>query len=155
MAEPRLDKKNQEKDLQDAASAPVSEQENDPEENAADSHDGQGEQDGQEVRNSNVVDGKEEKRKKKKDKKKSNSKIITVDGNNIPLKGFIKEYKELVDGAPKLNKFQRKAIRRYHREEALKPYQAELIRLQKYLEVNNRRMIILFEGRDAAGKPPN
>ena len=58
----------------------------------------------------------------------------------------------LKKGSPALNKFQRKAIRRYHREEALKPYQAELIRMQKCLENNNRRMIILFEGRDAAGK---
>lgn len=37
-------------------------------------------------------------------------------------------------------------------EESLKPYQAELIRMQKYLEETGKRMIILFEGRDAAGK---
>jgi len=37
-------------------------------------------------------------------------------------------------------------------EKALKPYQAELILLQKYLESTKRRMIILFEGRDASGK---
>ncbi|MBF0220145.1 MAG: polyphosphate kinase 2 [Gammaproteobacteria bacterium] len=49
-------------------------------------------------------------------------------------------------------KERRKAINRYRREESLKPYQAELIKLQKYLEDSNRRMIILFEGRDAAGK---
>ncbi|WP_446009217.1 polyphosphate kinase 2 [Candidatus Electrothrix sp.] len=96
------------------------------------------------------------KKKKKKCSKKtqatSNPKTIIVDGNEVSLKKFLKEHKKLADGAPKLNKYQRKAIRRYHREEALKPYQAELIRLQKYLEVNKRRMIILFEGRDAAGK---
>jgi len=51
-----------------------------------------------------------------------------------------------------LSKYQKKAIRRYHREETLKPYQAELIRMQKCLEKNNSKMIILFEGRDAAGK---
>ena len=34
----------------------------------------------------------------------------------------------------------------------LKPYQAELIRLQDHLEKHQKRMIILFEGRDAAGK---
>lgn len=45
-----------------------------------------------------------------------------------------------------------KAVRRYKREEELKPFQAELIRLQKYLEETRTRMIILFEGRDAAGK---
>ncbi len=45
-----------------------------------------------------------------------------------------------------------KAIKRFLREEELKPYQAELIRLQQYLEQSSTRMIILFEGRDAAGK---
>jgi polyphosphate kinase 2 len=37
-------------------------------------------------------------------------------------------------------------------EKRLKPFQAELIVLQKYLEETKRRMIILFEGRDASGK---
>ena len=45
-----------------------------------------------------------------------------------------------------------KAYRQYQKEEELKPYQAELIKMQKYLEETNTRMIILFEGRDAAGK---
>ncbi|MCW8906595.1 MAG: polyphosphate kinase 2 [Sedimenticola sp.] len=45
-----------------------------------------------------------------------------------------------------------KALRRFSREEELKPYQAELIRMQQYLETTGTRMIILFEGRDAAGK---
>jgi len=38
------------------------------------------------------------------------------------------------------------------KESSLKPYQAELILMQKYLEETKRRMIILFEGRDASGK---
>ena len=46
----------------------------------------------------------------------------------------------------------KKAIRKYLEAEELKPYQAELIKLQKHLEVNKQKMIILFEGRDAAGK---
>ena len=37
-------------------------------------------------------------------------------------------------------------------ESDLKPFQAELILMQKYLEETKRRMIILFEGRDASGK---
>ena len=45
-----------------------------------------------------------------------------------------------------------KAYRKYEREEELKPFQAELIKMQKYLEDTHTRMIILFEGRDAAGK---
>ena len=81
-----------------------------------------------------------------------NPKVITFKKKQIVLKDLLKEYEDLKKGAPSLNKFQKKAIRRYHREEALKPYQAELIRMQKCLENNSRRMIILFEGRDAAGK---
>ena len=46
----------------------------------------------------------------------------------------------------------KKAYQRYLREEELKPFQAELIKMQQYLENSKRRMIILFEGRDAAGK---
>jgi polyphosphate kinase 2 len=46
----------------------------------------------------------------------------------------------------------KKAVRRRRIEQSLKPYQAELIQLQKYLEQSGRRMIILFEGRDASGK---
>ncbi len=46
----------------------------------------------------------------------------------------------------------KKALRRYVREQTLKPYQAELIKMQQYLEESRTRMIILFEGRDAAGK---
>ncbi len=45
-----------------------------------------------------------------------------------------------------------KAFRKYQQEEELKPLQAELIKMQRYLEDSKRRMIILFEGRDAAGK---
>ena len=52
----------------------------------------------------------------------------------------------------KLKKFNGKAKRRYQREEELKPYQGELIQLQQQLEQTGKRMIILFEGRDAAGK---
>ncbi|MCF6187386.1 MAG: hypothetical protein L3J49_07925, partial [Desulfobulbaceae bacterium] len=77
---------------------------------------------------------------------------ILFQKKEVNLKGLLKEYEKLKQRTPSLNKYQKKAIRRYHREEALKPYQAELIRLQKCLETNSRRMIILFEGRDAAGK---
>ena len=51
-----------------------------------------------------------------------------------------------------LKDMKRKALRRFLREEELKPFQAELIRMQQYLEQSGTRMIILFEGRDAAGK---
>jgi len=46
----------------------------------------------------------------------------------------------------------KKALTRRKQEQSLKPYQAELIRMQSYLEQTKRPMMILFEGRDASGK---
>lgn len=44
------------------------------------------------------------------------------------------------------------ALESYYNAEELKPYQAELIKLQKHLERTGKKMIILFDGRDASGK---
>jgi len=52
----------------------------------------------------------------------------------------------------RLQKNKTKSQKRFDKEQELKPYQAELIALQKYLEDTQKRMIILYEGRDAAGK---
>ena len=52
----------------------------------------------------------------------------------------------------RMKKERKKAYRKYRQEEELKPFQAELIKMQQYLEQTKKRMIILFEGRDAAGK---
>ncbi len=91
-------------------------------------------------------------RKKKQNKKRENPETILFKKKEVILEDLLIDYRQLQKGAPSLNEYQKKAIRRYYREEALKPYQAELIRLQKCLERNGRKMIILFEGRDAAGK---
>ncbi len=76
----------------------------------------------------------------------------------MPKKEEIEELKSLgditcsnSDPLPVLLK-KKKAIRKYLEAEELKPYQAELIKLQKHLEIHQQKMIILFEGRDAAGK---
>lgn len=44
------------------------------------------------------------------------------------------------------------ALRNYFYAEALKPYQAELIKMQAHLEATKRKAIVLFDGRDASGK---
>ena len=44
------------------------------------------------------------------------------------------------------------ALQKFIQAEELKPYQAELIRLQQHLERTGRKLIILFDGRDASGK---
>jgi len=45
-----------------------------------------------------------------------------------------------------------KASKTQNKEGQLRPYQVELLKLQGYLEESSKRMIVLFEGRDAAGK---
>jgi polyphosphate kinase 2 len=62
------------------------------------------------------------------------------------------EQQELDEETLRQKRIRKKALRRYRREEELKPYQAELIKMQQSLEESATRMIILFEGRDAAGK---
>jgi polyphosphate kinase 2 len=57
-----------------------------------------------------------------------------------------------IDGNQDLKEKEAKVMRKHLQEEELKPYQAELIQMQKHLEKTKKRMIILFEGRDAAGK---
>jgi len=62
------------------------------------------------------------------------------------------EIAELDAESKRHKKLRNKAYRKFQQEEELKPFQAELIKMQQYLEKTKRRMIILFEGRDAAGK---
>jgi len=78
--------------------------------------------------------------------------LIEVNGEKIALKDLVKRYQKLEAENTALAKTQSKALRKYQEDEELKPFQAELIRMQRHLEDNNKRMIIVFEGRDAAGK---
>ncbi len=71
-----------------------------------------------------------------------------VDGNAISLDELIHVFKE----SKAKQKLESKAKQKRSDEQKLKPYQAELIKLQKHLENTDQKMIILFEGRDAAGK---
>ena len=73
---------------------------------------------------------------------------VEIDGNAISLDELINIYKESKTKKDSENKAELKRSN----EQALKPYQAELIKLQRHLEETNQKMIILFEGRDAAGK---
>ena len=50
------------------------------------------------------------------------------------------------------NKILRTALEKFYNSEELKPFQAELIKLQRHLERTGKKMIILFDGRDASGK---
>ncbi|MCK5726774.1 MAG: polyphosphate kinase 2 [Thiotrichaceae bacterium] len=75
--------------------------------------------------------------------------ISALTEKNEQLAGQVVHYKENKEGKEKK---EQKVLAKYKKENLLKPYQAELIALQKHLEETNKRMIILFEGRDASGK---
>ena len=51
-----------------------------------------------------------------------------------------------------LKEAQDEAIRMYRESKELEPYQAEMIKMQQHIENHGKKMIVLFEGRDAAGK---
>ncbi|MBF0145547.1 MAG: polyphosphate kinase 2 [Magnetococcales bacterium] len=89
----------------------------------------------------------------------SNPEFVEVDGKMLSLQQLLDEKKQLEAESAKLRKSydklekeHTKAVLRRRQEQELKPYQAELIRMQQYLEDEVKRMIILLEGRDAAGK---
>ncbi len=81
-----------------------------------------------------------------------NPAVIHIDGKPVNLNDYIQEHRQLGQEVDSLRRLDSKAKRRFKEERALKPFQAELIRLQNYLEDQQLRMTIVFEGRDAAGK---
>ena len=74
--------------------------------------------------------------------------IFEIDGNAVSLDELLEVYKD----SKSANASESKAKQKRSQEQELKPYQGELIKLQKHLENTDQKMIILFEGRDAAGK---
>ncbi|HHJ35330.1 MAG TPA: polyphosphate kinase 2 [Gammaproteobacteria bacterium] len=67
----------------------------------------------------------------------------------MEYQAFLEELKQADDDFKRLLY---KHYVRYTEDESIKPYQAELIKLQEHLEKQQQKMIILVEGRDAAGK---
>ncbi len=65
---------------------------------------------------------------------------------------LIEENKRLRNRIEQLEKSQKRTLLKGRQIEELKPYQAELIRLQQCLEKSGKKLIIIFEGRGGAGK---
>lgn len=97
------------------------------------------------VQEKSVVKIKDENIIPKKDLKE-NETIKKLQEENRYLKSILGDYKNL--DAHTLSE----GIQKIYDLQALKPYQIELIKLQDWLEKVNKRMIIIFEGRDASGK---
>lgn len=68
-----------------------------------------------------------------------------------PPSDITKAMSELLSDEHK-NEIVQAALLKYYYAEELKPYQAELIKMQVHLENTGKKMIILFDGRDASGK---
>ncbi|MFA6741300.1 MAG: polyphosphate kinase 2 [Arcobacteraceae bacterium] len=77
---------------------------------------------------------------------KDNEILKTLKEENDFLKSILGNYEKLNPHVLS------EGIQKIYDLEALKKYQIELIKLQNYLEKENKRMIIIFEGRDASGK---
>ncbi len=75
-----------------------------------------------------------------------NKELEKLKEENDFLKSLLGDYKKLDKNVLE------NGIQKIYELEELKNYQIELIKLQNYLEKENKRMIILFEGRDASGK---
>ncbi|MEN8212859.1 MAG: polyphosphate kinase 2 [Pseudomonadota bacterium] len=73
---------------------------------------------------------------------------IQIDDEQFTVDELISAYRD----AKKVKEKATKAYKRRRQEQALKPFQAELLHVQQHLEETGKRMIILFEGRDASGK---
>ena len=88
----------------------------------------------------------EKKQYEKKMPTTQNEELEKLKEENEKLKSILGSYERL---NPDILK---EGIQKIYDLESLKKYQIELIKLQNWLEKENKRMIILFEGRDASGK---
>ncbi|MDM8547019.1 polyphosphate kinase 2 [Candidatus Venteria ishoeyi] len=77
---------------------------------------------------------------------------IEIDGQTFSQEELVHAFKDLQETNRRYKKERKKAVIRRREEQQLKPYQAELIKLQQHMERSGQKMVILFEGRDAAGK---
>ena len=78
--------------------------------------------------------------------------LITVEGEQLTTAELARRYVESRQEAESLRQEHRAAVRTIRADVELRPLQVELLKLQRHLEATNSRMIVLFEGRDAAGK---
>jgi polyphosphate kinase 2 len=77
---------------------------------------------------------------------------VVVDGEMMPVSKLIAVYTGLREDVEILRSEAEKAVTKRAAEEKLRPWQVEILKLQRHLEIHRQRMIVLFEGRDAAGK---
>ncbi len=72
--------------------------------------------------------------------------------SNNPSVTDTQETEALVERVRLLERQNHEFVEKAARDTVLKPYQIELLKLQRHLEANQIPMIVVFEGRDASGK---
>ena len=72
---------------------------------------------------------------------------IKVNGREYHVETLIDDYNRLKKIEQARPEFETQALHNAYNSEELKPFQAELIRLQEYMEREKARLLILFEGR--------
>jgi len=78
--------------------------------------------------------------------------VVDVEGRPTRVVDLVAELTSTRTELDKVRRESRRAVRRLAQDEELEPFQVELLKLQRHLELHDQRMIVLFEGRDAAGK---
>ncbi len=76
---------------------------------------------------------------------------VEVDGKRMKIKKRVRKIHEEMRSRD-LTQLAEAALTSYLESEDLKPYQVELIKLQQHLERTRKKLIVLFDGRDASGK---
>ena len=77
---------------------------------------------------------------------------VTVGDEQWTVAELAARYLETSQELTALQKRARDALRTQRAELELRPWQVELLKMQRHLETTRQRMIVVFEGRDAAGK---
>ncbi len=77
---------------------------------------------------------------------------VTVDGEALSTDELVRRYLLVRDDLDALRRESKIALKTQDNEAELRPWQVELLKMQRHLESSRRRMIVVFEGRDAAGK---
>jgi polyphosphate kinase 2 len=78
--------------------------------------------------------------------------LVTVEGEQLTTVELTRRYLGARREIDELRREHQAGVRARQTEAELRPWQVELLKLQRHLEAANMRMIVLFEGRDAAGK---
>jgi polyphosphate kinase 2 len=78
--------------------------------------------------------------------------LVSVEGEQLTTAELASRYVSARREIDELRRERQVGVRAVRIEAELRPWQVELLKLQRYLEAADMRMIVLFEGRDAAGK---